>query len=230
MALACVFLYRIMERLVDRESALPAVAAFVCLKPVIFAATDARPYAILLAIFTGSTLALIKWLDSGLRRDAAIYVVTATLIPYYHYLGLLVLGVHALYALARVREGSAVRPRSLLIAAGTAGALMLPILPLLLGVMRQRQLHSLASLLSPTKIFVERYMIGSLTGVAMLTGWAIGRIRPQAARAIIICSIIISSIAAFGRAGRFGRHITNRTGETLWPPCVRRQETRTFRC
>jgi hypothetical protein len=62
------------------------------------------------------------------------------------------------------------------------------------------------SLLSPTKIFVERYMVGTLVGVAMMTGWAIGRIRPVAARSIVICSIIISSIGSFGHAGRF------------WPP------------
>jgi hypothetical protein len=270
MALACLFLYQIMERLVDRESALPAVVAFVCLRQIIFAATDARPYAILLAIITGSTLALIKWLDSGLPRHAAIYVVSAALIPYYHYLAIPVLGVQAFYALVRMREGGPVRVRQLLIAAGATCVLMLPMLPLLLDVMRHRQLHSYSaipsvfdlgeflappvlvfgtlfglllawialrnlrlvtlevrcstvwlfstltlvptllpfavSLLSPTKIFLERYMVGSLAGVAMLMGWAIGRIRPQAARSLIICSVIISSIGAFGRVGRF------------WPP------------
>jgi mannosyltransferase len=270
MALACLFLYRIMERLVDRESALPTVIAFVCLKPIIFAATDARPYAILLAIITGSTLALIKWMDSGLRRYAALYVVTAALIPYFHYLAMPVLGVQALYALARLREDSTVRVRELLIAGAAMGVLMLPVLPLLLEVSRQRHLHSFSSipsmmdlaelltppvlmfstmfgvlvgwivfrklrvvpaeirnssvcllvaltlgpalfafavsLLSPTKIFVGRYMVGTLVGVAMMAGWAIGRIRPVGVRSVVISCTILSSIAAFGHAGRF------------WPP------------
>ncbi|HXJ40193.1 MAG TPA: glycosyltransferase family 39 protein [Bryobacteraceae bacterium] len=272
MALACVLLYRLVQRLFDRESALPAVAAFACSKTIVFAATDARPYAILLVFIIGSTLALVRWLDSARPRDAAVYVVTAALIPYYHYLAIPVLGVHAIYAWAKLRDGGPVRLRSLLLAAGAILTLLLPMMPPLLVLISRRQSHIwspspnvrdladvlsppvlvfgatfglflawlacrklavrvtalprptvvltlalmlgpallafVVSVASPTRIFVPRYVIASMVGLCMMIGWAIGRIQPAAARSIIIATIALSSIAAFGYTRRF------------WPPHI----------
>src|SRR4051794_14923442 len=71
-ALATLLLYRLAKRLFGPEAALPTVAAFVCSKWIILASIDARPYAILLALIIGSTLALVNWFDSGRRRDAVV--------------------------------------------------------------------------------------------------------------------------------------------------------------
>jgi hypothetical protein len=47
-------------------------------------------------------------------------------------------------------------------------------------------------------IFVPRYMIASQVGIALAAGWAIGRIRPSVARAMIAASILVFSLEAFG--------------------------------
>jgi hypothetical protein len=62
------------------------------------------------------------------------------------------------------------------------------------------------SLLTPTRIFNERYIIGAFAGQAMLVGWGIGLIQPRVARSIILCSVLIISLGCFGYSRRF------------WPP------------
>jgi hypothetical protein len=218
----------------------------------------------------GSTLALVRWLDSGLMRDAAVYAVAAALIPYYHYVSLPILGVHAVYALARIREGGTVRLKQLAVTAAATGVLTLPMVPPLLKLVRSGQEHAFlsspglpnlaemlappvllfgagmgllaawlicgklsarrpavasstvwllitltlgqallafaVSLVSPIKIFTERYLIGSFTGMAMVVGWGIGLIQPRVARSVITCSIVVLSLGSFGYTRRF------------WPP------------
>jgi hypothetical protein len=61
------------------------------------------------------------------------------------------------------------------------------------------------SVLTSTRIFSDRYVIGSFVGVALMAGWVIGRIQPAAARSLILLSIISVSVVAFGHP----RH--------LWP-------------
>jgi Dolichyl-phosphate-mannose-protein mannosyltransferase len=265
-ALASWFMYLLVKRLIDEDSALPAVAVFIGLQPVVFAATDARAYALILALAMGSTLALVNWLETGSRGYAATYIVAAALIPEIHYLALPILGVHAVYAVARLREGSPVTWRQLVLAGAAVGILIAPIAPAVLQMARQAQSHAflrhplltdMADILAPsvpvfgaalgvllawmvcrnlqvvpapvrgstrwlllaltagtvffffavsnivrTSVFVERYMIASTAGLAMLAGWGIGRIRPAAARSIVTGSIVVCSLVSFGNVGR----------------------------
>src|ERR1035441_3898308 len=98
-ALASLLLYQLAKRLLDAASALPALVVVICSETVAFAACDARPYALLLLAVTGSTLALVRWLDMGSPGSAMAYVITAALVPYVHYLACPVLAGHAVSAL-----------------------------------------------------------------------------------------------------------------------------------
>jgi hypothetical protein len=143
-AIASLLMYRLARRLLGKDSALPAVAVFICSQTVVFAAADARPYALILALVMGSTLALVNWLDTGRRRYAAIYVVTVALIPELHYLTVTILGVHAMYAIARLREGTPVKWPQLAFAAAAVGILVAPLAPVVLQLARQSGTYSWA--------------------------------------------------------------------------------------
>jgi Dolichyl-phosphate-mannose-protein mannosyltransferase len=131
-ALASWLLYRLAVRLLDSASALPAVAVFICLQPVVIAACEARPYALVLALGIGATLAIVRWLDTGFEGYAAAYLAAAVLLLYTHPLTFPLILTHALYAVLRLREGTPVRGKQLVGAALAMGILMLPQLPMLL--------------------------------------------------------------------------------------------------
>jgi 4-amino-4-deoxy-L-arabinose transferase-like glycosyltransferase len=264
-ALASLLLYRLAKRLLDAASALPALVVFICSETVVFAACDARPYALLLLAVTGSTLALVRWLNTRSPGNAMAYVITAALVPYVHYLAWPVLAVHAVYALVRLREGGPVRLKRLLIAAAAIAVLVAPLGPVFWSLFRSRALRSFAakppvpsfaailappvlvcaaalgllvawvvcghlaatpsrlpvssvvllvtlaaapvfllfafSILTSTSIFFPRYMIESQVAVALLAGWAIGRLQPVAARFVVAASVIVFSLGAFGSLG-----------------------------
>ena len=267
MGIAALLTHRLVKHLVDVESALPAVAVLVCSGSIAFAAVDARPYAVMLALIIGSTLALVQWLDGGGLADAIVYVVAVSLIPQFHVLAASLLGVHAIYAVVRMREGSPVRWWHVIAAGASVVILVAPVVPRVLRLGRTAREHIwiarrplltdvaeilvphvllfgaglglfgawllyrnlrlvrpagrpsalwllatltlgpillffAASLVSPVGIFVERYMIASVAGLAMLIGVGIGRIRPLRARALVTASVIICSIGSYGNMGR----------------------------
>ena len=169
MALTLVLLYRLSRDLLHRDSGLPVVAVFLCSRSIIFAATDARPYAFLLLFIVASTLALVNWLNSGSTRYAVLYVLTAGLIPYFHYLALPVWGVQALYAFARVREGSSVRLRSVIGVAAATVLWLIPLLPFLLRITRERQVHTF-KLPSPNVRDLAEFLMPSVLTFGVLFG------------------------------------------------------------
>jgi len=146
MAAAAWLLYLVGRRLAGPAVGAVAVLAFLCLPEVAFAAIDARPYALALALLLASTLFLIRWVDGGRARDAALYVATAALVVYAHYLFALALLPHAVYAARRSRA---------LAGLWTAvGALCLPLAGQVLYFYRTRHTHSFAQ--SPA---VESYFM-----------------------------------------------------------------------
>jgi mannosyltransferase len=82
MAGAVYFLYRIADRLLDRETA--TLASFVFLCTASFFAVDARPYALALLSLTASTYLLLRWIDGGRMFDALLYVAASALLVYAH--------------------------------------------------------------------------------------------------------------------------------------------------
>jgi mannosyltransferase len=121
-------IYRIAERLADRETARLAVVAFAVWPQIVFAASDARPYAMATVLAIGAAWAWIRWLDDGGRVRATVAVVLAALVPYAHPLAAPVLAPLALYAASRVIEGSTGRSvRSLVLAAIAVLVLIVPV-------------------------------------------------------------------------------------------------------
>ncbi|HXJ85071.1 MAG TPA: glycosyltransferase family 39 protein [Candidatus Methylomirabilis sp.] len=101
MALAAVLLFRLGRDLVDEETGWLATIFFVSSADVRYFSGEARPYALALAIAVAATLALVRWLGSGRKRDAIVYAALAALVVYAHYLFGIVLLCHAAYALRR---------------------------------------------------------------------------------------------------------------------------------
>ena len=136
--------YRLADRLFDAATARLAALFFVCFEPVAFAASDARPYALGLAMVIGSALMLVRWLDTGRTRHAAGYIVLSALAIYSHYFFapvLAVLGLYAAYRMLRERQSGFWK----LPAAWTAVAiLLLPLVAQLQRSYQSRGVHSFA--------------------------------------------------------------------------------------
>lgn len=101
MFVAAFFVYRIGTRLGDEETGLLAVAVFVSIQGVSYAAADARPYAFTLMALTGFVLVALRWLDKTQWRDAIAVVLLGALTAYGHVLLALGLVIPTLYALWR---------------------------------------------------------------------------------------------------------------------------------
>jgi mannosyltransferase len=145
MAVAAWLLYRLGRRLAGTAVGAVAALAFLCLPEVAFAAIDARPYALALMLLLASTLFLVRWVDGGRARDAALYVATAALVVYAHYLFALALVPHAVYAARRAR-----------LLAGlwaAVGALCLPLAGQVLHFYQTRHAHSFALTPAPESYF-----------------------------------------------------------------------------
>jgi hypothetical protein len=128
MAGAAVVLYRIGIRFFDSSIALLAVLVFLCEQHVAFAANDARPYALALLAANTSVLLLLRWLDTGGFRAAALWALGAAFVVYAHYFFGPVLIVEAIYAVYRIKKGSPARLVELSAAALAASLLVLPLL------------------------------------------------------------------------------------------------------
>jgi mannosyltransferase len=102
---SAILLHRLVCRLISREAARMSVLVFVSTGLVAFEASEARPYAIATFALVASTYVLMRWLDESGWWRGVVYVVLAVTAVWAHYLFLLALGSHAVYALARVRRG-----------------------------------------------------------------------------------------------------------------------------
>jgi mannosyltransferase len=135
-ALTLVPVFRLAQRLFDRETALIAAGCFAATSSVAFAASDARPYAIALLLASVATLKLVRWLDSGSARQRVLYVAFAALTIYVHYLYAIVILAHVAYVAARRRtlEPSV---RQLLVTPALIAAACTPLVPQFLALWRR---------------------------------------------------------------------------------------------
>ena len=127
-------------RLIDRETGLLGALVFVCFEETVFAAADARPYALALLMLVAQMLMLLRWLDRGRFRDAAAYAVLAALTVYAHPLFATGLVAPAVYALWRSTRKLAVAATWI-----ATAVLCLPLAPQLLDFYRNRQMKTFAS-------------------------------------------------------------------------------------
>ena len=177
-AIAAWLLYRLAGRLLDSASVLPTIAVFICLQPVVVAATEVRPYALVLALAIGATLALVRWLDTGFDRYAATYVLLCALILYAHPLTFPLILAHGVYAVLRLREGVPVGGKQLFGAALAIGILMLPQLPILLGYGRGAGSHIYLN--RPYLIGFAETMVPNVliigAGLGLFIAWRLGSV------------------------------------------------------
>ncbi len=142
--LAAFCLYRLGNELFDGDAGLLAVAIFVGVPQVCFAAGDARPYAFALLATIAALWLLARWLEGGRAADAAGYVLCAAAMVYFQYLFAAMLVAHAAYAFRRWRRGCGVTGRQLLLAAGAIALLTVPASLLTLEIARDRAIHDFA--------------------------------------------------------------------------------------
>src|SRR5215469_15222918 len=142
--LALFLLYRLGRRLFGSDAALAAVVVFACLDRVVYAAADARPYALVLAAAAGSTLALVAWLATGRWLYAAVYGLTAAMVPHAQYLAGVILLVHALYLRVRFGEASKASLAQVPLAGAIFAALTAPLLPAIRALGGNPAAHSYA--------------------------------------------------------------------------------------
>ena len=173
MAGAGIVLYRLAVRFGLRGEAMLAVTVFATSGPVIFAAADARPYAIALLSVVAAVLMLTRWLDSGRSLDAAAYVVLTAISIHLHYTCALMCLVHAAYAVYRLNTGSRVSPSGVVLAVALPPALCLPLAPHAANLWALRAPHSFVGTPGPAEF--ARAVLPSTLLICLAAGLSAGR-------------------------------------------------------
>lgn len=103
--IAARLLFLLTERIAGSGSGYLAVVPFLSAGAIIEAATNARPYALGLAVVLASFLSLREWVHTGSTRQYVIYGLTSSAVVYLHYLFGLIFLAQAIYLLAAHRAG-----------------------------------------------------------------------------------------------------------------------------
>ncbi len=135
-ALTLIPVFKLAQRLFDRETALIATGCFAATTSVAFASADARPYALALLFASTATLYLVRWLDSGERKQHLLYVAFAALTIYVHYLYAIVIVAHVVYVIARRRTTRATR-RGIMLTPALLALACAPLVPQFLALWRR---------------------------------------------------------------------------------------------
>ena len=182
---AAFLFFRLVDYLLDRETARLALLAFVATQVIAMSSSEARPYGLGLLAVVAATYALVRWLDSGGWRLAATYALLAGLTVWCHYLLGWGLVAHAVYSIARVRAGTTrVRLRSLITAAIAISLLVLPLVLQVLSLWSRR-----ASLSIPAAPSIDRLwllLVPPVAAAALLIGGLLARARgPLTVRGVV---------------------------------------------
>ncbi|MFB3918403.1 MAG: glycosyltransferase family 39 protein [Terriglobales bacterium] len=181
-AAAAHFLYRLAAEQYDCLTARSAVALFSATTTVAYAAADARPYALGLAVVVASSLFLSRWIQSGRYTDAIWYGLLAGLIPHFHLVFALVAVPQLVYLLIGLYRGQ-VRWRVLVIAAMCGGLLVGPLFPQFIQALRTSAEHSFARSYSVnellTSIFRYYWLIAIVGAVALQGQFSSGLVWPR---------------------------------------------------
>ena len=166
-ALSVLVLFRMAKRLFGSETAWVAVAAFVSLHPVQFAACDARPYGLGLLAVLFSTDLLLQYLDRPSFGRAGRYAVVTALVPYFHLLFGVGLLFQLLYFVYCRINGLRVRLGHAAFALATIAVLALPLANQVLVSSKSAQIHSFAERPHANN-FVEIYFTVDLALASLL--------------------------------------------------------------
>jgi hypothetical protein len=170
----------------------------VMLGPVAFAAADARPYAITLAVFLAATLLLLRWIDGGRIADGLGYLVLAAVTLYLHYLFGLAYVAHVLLLIPALRR---MGRRGVAVAAAGAAifvVLLVPAVPHFVDVYGRRDAMSLFTYGSTTDLLsvlvpptlVVAFLVARFTGTG--TRWASAS--PTTVRREVVVPLVVWAV------------------------------------
>jgi mannosyltransferase len=256
--IAAICVYRLARRLCDPEGSILAAGLFATYGTVVFAATDARPYALALMCEVLALLMLVKWCETGRLLWGVACVLLTALAVYFHYLCVTVLLLGPLYLTLQDRTARPRKPHLWGMSA-LLGFLLLLLAPHAMMLWRLRREHSfsgmpeirdlldafvyyrlaggiviglvvtrflfpelairrptlltkphafllawylgpiiillLISLFSEAKLFVPRYYIWGVPGLAILAASIISGVQPAPARRIVGLLILMTFCA-----------------------------------
>ena len=171
-AIGTYLIYRLGRRLIDKEMGLLAAAVFASFSSVAFAAVDARPYSLALALSIGATTALLQWLESSKRSWAVLYVILAALTVYAHFIFALALLPHLVFSLAR--KGKRPPLRNILGAWIAIVILTIPVMPQFISLLSRR-----SALTIPTQLTADKFwttLAPPILIVGIVAGFLISRL------------------------------------------------------
>jgi 4-amino-4-deoxy-L-arabinose transferase-like glycosyltransferase len=138
---AVYFLFRGVREFFGTEMAFLATVFFALHYNVVFAATDARPYAFALLATTLAIDAFTRWMKRGTMRDAVLFGAAAAGILYFHYLFGSILPAFAIYYLAARYRSLRHDARQLAAVLVTFGVLIIPLVVRVAGLYLTRGTH-----------------------------------------------------------------------------------------
>jgi hypothetical protein len=168
---AVYFLFRGARELYDRETALLAAIFFAITNNVVFAATDARPYACALLATNVAILAFIRWMKQPAVGRAMWFGVAAVGILYFHYLFGTILPAFAIYYL--IARGRFLKEdlRQLGAMTATFGLLIVPLMIRVAILYHTRETHIIQPMRHPIfmalNVLAPKHVLIGFLGIAL---------------------------------------------------------------
>jgi len=166
---------RLAMRLIHAEAGW--VAVFLCFIPHEFTrqATDARPYGMGTCVALCAMWFLVRWLDDGAWRDAAIFVILAALLLRVHLIYWPFYAVYASYAvIRRIRGETPVSGRVIAAVLSVVAVSLVPLVPVTLGLSGNAKVHVVTEM--PTlKVILSGFQI-PLIAAAGVGMWLVERL------------------------------------------------------
>lgn len=215
---AVYFLFRSAQELFDRETAYIASIFFALEGHVVFAATDARPYAFALLAVAVAIFAFVRWMSDHEARQAIGFGAAAAGILYFHYLFASVLPAFAIYYLVARRRSLKVDLRQLAAALTSFAVLTIPLALRVAALYGTRQTHIVQQSHHPILATLD-----TLAPKQMLIGFVITAFLAALARKIKLPrrekfpEILLFSLLALIPAGLLFAISTNTSAHFLIP-------------
>jgi hypothetical protein len=165
---AVYFLFRAARELFDQEIAFLTCIFFALEYNVVFAATDARPYAFALLATSVAIFAFVRWMTRHQMRGAILFGVAAAGILYFHYLFGAILPAFAIYYLAVRGRSIGADARQLVAVLASFALAVLPLVVRVAGLYQTRETHVVQELQHPVLV-----ALNTLAPKTMLIGFAL---------------------------------------------------------
>lgn len=169
---AVYFLYRSARELYGQEIGFLAAIFFVIQYNVVFAATDARPYACALLATMLAIYAFVRWMSQHQMRQAVLFGAGAAGILYFHYLFGAILPAFAIYYLVARFRSIKEDLRQLAAVFGTFVVFVIPLAVRVLTLYHTRETHIVQALRHPVLLSLNtlapmQLLIGFIAAAAL---------------------------------------------------------------